>query len=834
MPILSSINMSSHDISNYPFIYSPFMTSSWWSENVDRFVNEFSIVCNAFCTLNCNDDDIIGVFSLLAGVLELGNVIFDDVETQEGKVAVIRDVAQVNRISSLLSIAPEPLIQLLTKRVMITRGETFVINLNSSDANNARNAFARYVFDTVFTFIVNLTNTCLSTGSSNLQNLKSIGVLDIFGFESFKNNEFEQLLINFANEVLQYTFNTKIFQNELRLYQEEKIHVNLTLDMCPNNLSCIELISSRTQPSILSLLLSTGQSPKPSDELFCESLHKSITNYEKYFLHVHPKDKKKNFIIKHFAGEVKYTVTEKGIDNWIKKNNDDIPEGSTSLLLQSSNNAIVKVFSTVSGMGNGNNTKKGGLRKATIGDMFSVSINNLQQKLTNSMCSFIRCIKPNTTMTPLNFNSTYTLEQIRCLGIVQSCEVMKVGLSSRLPFSVLKSTLGTYVSDMEHLFREESDVVFIASLLYALDVPEDSYKLGTTRVFFKNGQLAVVNRLLNTEFDPLHLKSKMEQALEIRKQSKGIVQRLTTAAQELDAIISSKNADIMALQGHIDDALDDLIPYHNASRFANEALDTVMSNFTEKSRNVDSIYSYGKDISELPEYKQVVDIMSNTTELLQSADIMWKDLQEKYIVAEAFYSSGRPQSIKDVASDLFESLQDIRQSMQSIYDHIEEASLESSRCHLDQVKMIASLCEFSIGTIRQRLDDIATSMSNGRNLTSTIRIEANENIEKLREIVLIANNAIQIGDQIQNVCNEGRNKIDELRDKIARDEVERQAMLAKAREREEQERLEREQIEIAAIAAAAAAEVSRHVYTDSLRHFLISVCICKGKSFSRI
>lgn len=164
-----------------------------------------------------------------------------------------------------------------------------------------------------------------------------IGVLDI---ESFEKNGFEQLLINYANEALQNTFNKQIFEKEIQLFEEEKIEISI--GDCPSNLECVELMSAKNE-SIFG-----SRQPQPSDERFCEELHKAFTKKNVYFGSVHRKDMKNLFIVQHYATSVRYTVGNAAVnltsgsnenqnqDNaWISKNNDAIPDGLESLFQRS-------------------------------------------------------------------------------------------------------------------------------------------------------------------------------------------------------------------------------------------------------------------------------------------------------------------------------------------------------------------------------------------------------------------------------------------------------------------------------------------------------------------
>jgi myosin heavy subunit len=165
--------------------------------------------------------------------------------------------------------------------------------------------------------------------------------------------------------------------------------------------------------------------PKPSDERFCDEIHKKHGK-DKFFPQVHPKEKKTMFCIKHFAGRIKYTIgdpdlvnvkivdTENTGNTWIAKNNDAAPDGLQSLCESSSLSELVQVFTT--DVTTETKAKGGQLNKPTIAASFTKSMTDLNSLLTNTNCLFVRCIKPNKDMIPDSYSYSYVVEQLRSLG----------------------------------------------------------------------------------------------------------------------------------------------------------------------------------------------------------------------------------------------------------------------------------------------------------------------------------------------------------------------------------------------------------------------------------
>jgi hypothetical protein len=215
---------------------------------------------------------------------------------------------------------------------------------------------------------------------------------------------------------------------------------------------------------------------------------------------VHKKDERDCFAVLHFAGSVKYKVRE-----WVLKNSDPLPEamattfaavtktslptmpelaaalaastGDGSAAASSSSGSERRRSSTGSGKG-------GGAR--TVCTSFVASMKALTTQLGATKCNFIRCVKPNPSMAYGVVDRRYVVEQLRCLGVLTTCEVLKAGLPTRITYKELQATaLAGLPTETRALFDGQPEEVLIAACLSAFDVPPDGYQLGRTRVFFK-------------------------------------------------------------------------------------------------------------------------------------------------------------------------------------------------------------------------------------------------------------------------------------------------------------------------------------------------------------
>ncbi|KAJ1426230.1 P-loop containing nucleoside triphosphate hydrolase protein [Ochromonadaceae sp. CCMP2298] len=233
------------------------------------------------------------------------------------------------------------------------------------------------------------------------------------------------------------------------------------------------------------------------------------------------------FCIRHYAGDVVYTVTtaadlHAGL-SWIMRNNDSIPEGLLHLYESSSlpEFKILSVLSKTGGAGGrtGKEVMRGAIRasivnfnmegedgasmmpedapggarprrksvmmRPTIAALFAQSMQDLNQTLLATECHFVRCIKPNAHMQAGEFDNLYVLQQMRSLGIMQACEVLKVSLPSRVTYAQLKASLCLSLPPpLIQPLHGLSDISLIACILRALEVSEGCH-LGTSKIFFR-------------------------------------------------------------------------------------------------------------------------------------------------------------------------------------------------------------------------------------------------------------------------------------------------------------------------------------------------------------
>ncbi|KRZ90766.1 Unconventional myosin-Va [Trichinella sp. T8] len=285
---------------------------------------KFEETVNCFKILGFKDDEIREIFAVLIGILHFGNLSFSG--EANNKTAIRKNSANdLNRCCELLGLNEEDLAEKFTYQRLAIRREVVHRQLNSADADALKDGICKYIYESLFRWIIKKINDRLSEKSLLLSEMNFIGVLDIYGFEIFPTSSFEQLCINFANESLQQQFYKHVF----KLEQEEYVKENICWSFIdfPDNEACRLLFEARL--GIFSLLDQECQLPRPSDDNFYNELKNSKQCQESCFFKL-PPIAGDEFLVVHYAGTVKYCVRD-----FVKKNLDTVNESFNEMLRNS-------------------------------------------------------------------------------------------------------------------------------------------------------------------------------------------------------------------------------------------------------------------------------------------------------------------------------------------------------------------------------------------------------------------------------------------------------------------------------------------------------------------
>ncbi|XP_037131464.1 unconventional myosin-X [Syngnathus acus] len=424
----------------------------------------FQEVLNAMRTMHFTEDNICEILRLLAGILHAGNIHF---VTAGG--AQIASKSALSRTAELLGLNPDQLAEVLTHRSMILRGEEISTPLTVEQAVDSRDSMAMALYSQCFNWIVRKLNDRIR----GKDDFKSISILDIFGFENFEVNHFEQFNINYANEKLQEYFNKHIFSLEQLEYNKEGL-LWANIDWTDNS-ECLDLIEKKL--GLLALINEESHFPKATDDTLLEKLH---SQHSKNAFYVKPRVAVHYFGVRHYAGEVVYDVR-----GTLEKNRDTFRDDVLHLLRDSRLDFVYDLFEHVLSR-NKRDTLKSSCkhRRPTVSSHFKDSLHSLMATLSASDPFFIRCIKPNTHKMPEHFDPAVVLNQLRYSGMLETVKIRRAGFPVRRPFQ-------EFCCRYQVLMRDGLTAADArgrcAELLQRYDSSATDWQMGKTKVFLREG-----------------------------------------------------------------------------------------------------------------------------------------------------------------------------------------------------------------------------------------------------------------------------------------------------------------------------------------------------------
>ena len=376
---------------------------------------EFEQTIAAMRKVGVSVQDINTVLNCVAATLLLGNVGF----VASGEGCRVENSPIFEKVCGLLGIAdPAALEQALTTKTISTKAETYVSPISVAQSRDFRDALARQLYGLLFLRLVDKANESIGY----LNNLSLfVGVLDIFGFECFKTNSFEQLCINFTNERLQQFFNNFVFKLEEALYKKEEIPWD-PLDF-PDNQDSVDLIAE-SKMGIFAMLDEECVVPGGTDKGFCNKLIAKYQNTRRFDV---IKTKSDWFVVRHFAGPVSYAS-----EGFLEKNRDQLSVPIYSVMKASSNSFVASMF--VSQQERRDFTASDGRKKKllTLSNEFKDQLQLLMDTVTQTEPHFIRCIKPNPQNLPDVYDRPSVTEQLRYGGVLQAVQVSRAGYPVRI------------------------------------------------------------------------------------------------------------------------------------------------------------------------------------------------------------------------------------------------------------------------------------------------------------------------------------------------------------------------------------------------------------------
>uniref|UniRef100_A0A671YSQ1 Myosin VA n=1 Tax=Sparus aurata TaxID=8175 RepID=A0A671YSQ1_SPAAU len=450
---------------------------------------------NAFTLLGINESYQMGLFQVLAAILHLGNVEIKDRDSDSSVIAP--NNRHLTAFCELVGVTYQDMSQWLCHRKLKTATETYVKTLPRLQATNARDALSKHIYAKLFNWIVEHVNKALIT---NVKQHSFIGVLDIYGFETFEINSFEQFCINYANEKLQQQFNMHVFKLEQEEYMKEQIPWTL-IDFYDNQ-PCINLIEAKM--GILDLLDEECKMPKGSDDSWAQKLYN--THLKTCSLFEKPRMSNRAFIIQHFADKVEYQC-----EGFLAKNKDTVNEEQINVLKASKFNLLVELFHdedkatspTGQVQGTGGRTrlsikpdksreKSSKEHKKTVGCQFRNSLQMLMETLNATTPHYVRCIKPNDFKMAFTFDPKRAVQQLRACGVLETIRISAAGFPSRWTYQEFFSRYRVLMKQKDVLPDKK---LTCRNVLEKLVQDQDKYQFGKTKIFFRAGQVAYLEKL---------------------------------------------------------------------------------------------------------------------------------------------------------------------------------------------------------------------------------------------------------------------------------------------------------------------------------------------------
>lgn len=359
------------------------------------------------------------IFRICAALLHIGNIKITD---NRGSADISSDDKALVLASNLLGVDPADFKKWLIKRQITTRNEKIVSDAKQFQAVISRDSIAKFIYSMLFDWIVKIVNVKLDISSAT-KDQRFIGVLDIYGFEHFVKNSFEQFCINYANEKLQAEFARHVFKLEQEEYVIEEISWSF-IDFSDNQ-PCIDMIENKL--GILDLLDEESRLPSGADASLITKLYQRFgTDEHKFF--GKPRFGEKEFIVKHYALDVAYQV-----EGFIEKNKDTVNEEQLAMMNNSQFDFFKEVIFIESNdslpasphLGRGG--KVGSNKKPTLGSIFKGSLIKLMDTLRQTNPHYIRCIKPNQSKMAFEFEPQNVLGQLIACGVLETIKISRAG-----------------------------------------------------------------------------------------------------------------------------------------------------------------------------------------------------------------------------------------------------------------------------------------------------------------------------------------------------------------------------------------------------------------------
>ncbi|KAJ3056601.1 Unconventional myosin-Ie [Rhizophlyctis rosea] len=447
------------------------VSGEYHADGIDD-VAEYEEVKRAMAVCQISEADKTSVFQIVAGILHMGNIAF----VEDGNDAKVGDPEALAFPAYLLGVSEELLQSKLTSRIVTTGGfgkrtSSYNVPMTVEQAQNTRDALAKALYSRTFDWIVQAVNTAMANLAAGLRETSKLclGVLDIFGFEIFEKNGFEQFCINYVNERLQQIFIELTLKSEQEEYQAEGIQ--WTPIEYFNNKVVVDLIESRKPPGIMAVLddvcFTMHAVSEGADEKFVQKMTMACSNNKHYNGH------QSQFVVHHYAGSVTYDC-----QGFTEANKDTLFKDLVQLMQSTTNPFIRNLFPEEI-----DDTDR--KRPTTVSHKIKNQSQELVETLMRSTPSYVRCIKPNETKRPKDWNSKRVEHQVRYLNVKENIRVRRAGFCYRNTFDKFLRRFAILTKETWPSWHgNPHDGIKI--IMQSVDMDPKEWQIGRSKIFVKS------------------------------------------------------------------------------------------------------------------------------------------------------------------------------------------------------------------------------------------------------------------------------------------------------------------------------------------------------------
>ncbi|PNT33005.2 hypothetical protein POPTR_006G220000v4 [Populus trichocarpa] len=419
-----------------------------------------------------SNEDQEAIFRILAAILHLGNIEFSPgKEHDSSTVKDEKSSFHMQMAADLFMCDANLLFATLCTRTIQTREGNIIKALDCNAAVASRDALAKTVYARLFDWLVEKINRSVGQDPTSLI---QVGVLDIYGFECFKYNSFEQFCINFANEKLQQHFNEHVFKMEQEEYRKEEI--NWSYIEFIDNQDVLDLIEKKPI-GIIALLDEACMFPKSTHETFSTKLFQNFR--------AHPRLEKAkfsetDFTVSHYAGKVTYQT-----DTFLDKNRDYVVVEHCNLMLSSKCHFVAGLFPLPP-----EESSRSSYKFSSVASRFKQQLQALMETLNSTEPHYIRCVKPNSMNRPQKFENLSILHQLRCGGVLEAVRISLAGYPTRRSYTEFVDRFGLLAPEFDGSCSYD-EKTWTKKILHKLKL--DNFQLGRTKVFLRAGQIGILD-----------------------------------------------------------------------------------------------------------------------------------------------------------------------------------------------------------------------------------------------------------------------------------------------------------------------------------------------------